>query len=204
MVRDQLLPRGITNVDVLHQMGKIPRENFVLTEERHLAYRDGPLPIGQRQTISQPYIVAYMTEHLDVRPDHRVLEIGTGSGYQTALLSTCAAKVFTVEIVEGLAVRARHVLQEQLGLANIQFRIGNGFYGWPEMAPFDRIMLTAAPLSVPEVLFKQLNVGGKLIAPLGEFFQKLVIFEKLEDEVIKETPLLDVRFVPMTGEQPSD
>lgn len=199
MIEEQLLPRGISDERVLAAMQAIPREMFVLTEERHLAHRDGPLPIGQFQTISQPYIVAYMTEQLELESNHRVLEIGTGSGYQTAVLAACSAKVFTVEIIECLGQRARHILENQLCVENVAYKIGNGNDGWPEHAPFDRIMLTAAPIDVPEALIEQLAPGGRLIAPVGDLFQTLILLEKDPLGHIKRHNLLSVRFVPMTG-----
>ena len=158
---------------------------------------DHPVPIGLRQTISQPYIVAYMTQELSLRPEQTVLEIGTGSGYQAAVLAEIAAQVFTIEIVEPLAKQARATL-EDLGYTNIQYRVGDGYAGWPEAAPFDAIMLTAAPPEIPQPLLEQLAVGGVMIAPVGRGDQALVRVTRTADGYERER-VLGVRFVPMTG-----
>jgi protein-L-isoaspartate(D-aspartate) O-methyltransferase len=200
MVDQQIRAREITSPAVLEAMRRVPRHLFVPEEERSSAYSDAPQPIGFGQTISQPYIVAFMSEALDVRKDHRVLEIGTGSGYQAAILGELAGDVFTIEIVPELAERARLTLQ-QLGYRNIQVRAGNGYAGWPEYAPFDRIMVTAAPDEVPPALVEQLKIDGLMAIPVGVGEQTL--------RVMRRTPAgmatlktLPVRFVPMTGKPP--
>ena len=166
--------------------------------QRQRAYEDRPLPIGHRQTISQPYIVAYMTQALRLTPDAKVLEVGTGSGYQAAVLAELAAAVYSIEIITQLAERARDTLAE-LGYANVQVRQGDGYAGWPEQAPFDAIMVTAAPDHVPQPLVDQLAVGGRLIIPVGQNRQTLTILTRTEDGVEQDTTL-PVLFVPMTGE----
>jgi protein-L-isoaspartate(D-aspartate) O-methyltransferase len=178
-------------------MRKVPRHLFVPEDLRFNAYDDRPLPIGFEQTISQPYIVAYMTEALDLDPSHTVLEIGTGSGYQAAILGVLAKAVYTIEIVEPLAERARQTLKA-LGHANVHVRAGNGYLGWPEQAPFDRIMVTAAPDEVPPALVEQLKVGGLMAIPVGTGVQELRILRKTKTgmETLRTLP---VRFVPMTG-----
>ncbi len=187
---------GISDAAVLAAIGRVPRHEFVPLEVRHRAYDDRPLPIGEGQTISQPSLVALMTVLADVKPNDKVLEIGTGSGYQSAVLSALAAQVYTIEIVEPLARRARADL-ERLGYAkNIQFRIGNGYEGWPEAAPFDAIVVTAAPATVPPALVKQLKPGGKLVIPVGETEQRLRVLEKTA-KGIEERQITPVRFVPM-------
>jgi protein-L-isoaspartate(D-aspartate) O-methyltransferase len=201
MIQEQLRGPGrtITDARVLSAIGKVPRHEFVLARYRELAYDDRPLPIGYGQTISQPYIVALMTEKLDLQPTHRVLEIGTGSGYQAAVLAELVAKVYTIEIVEPLAERARADLQ-RLGYATVLVRTGDGYPGWPEAAPFDAIIVTCAPDRVPPPLIEQLQDGGRLIIPLGEISnQKLVLLHK-RGQWLEQTAVLPVRFVPMTGE----
>jgi protein-L-isoaspartate(D-aspartate) O-methyltransferase len=197
MVDEQLRARDIRSVAVLDVMRRVPRHLFVPEDERGSAYTDYPLPIGFSQTISQPYIVAFMTEALDVQPGHRVLEIGTGSGYQAAVLAELARDVFTIEIVTPLADRARQTLQE-LGYKNIHVRAGNGYAGWPEEAPFDRIMVTAAPDEVPQALVEQLKIDGLMAVPVGVGEQLLQVMRRTPEgmTVIKTLP---VRFVPMTG-----
>lgn len=199
MVDQQLRGRDIRNPRVLAAMEKVPRHLFVPEKVRHEAYGDHPVPIGHGQTISQPYIVAFMTEALEVRPEHRVLEIGTGSGYQAAILGELAGEVYTMEIVEPLAQSARVTL-EDLGYKNVHVRAGNGYEGWPEHAPYDRIMVTAAPEEVPPALIEQLKVGGLMAIPVGSFFQELRILRRTPDgtETLKTLP---VRFVPMTGKK---
>ena len=200
MVETQLMPaeRGITNQRVLHAMLEIPRHEFVPDDVRKTAYEDGPLPIGHQQTISQPYIVALMTQALDPQPEHRVLEIGTGSGYQAAVLARLAGEVFTIEIVEPLARRAEETLKRQ-GLTNVHVRHGDGYQGWKEAAPFDSIIVTCAPDDVPEPLTQQLKEGGRMVIPVGEEGdQQLVLIEKKGGK-LHRTGLLRVRFVPMTG-----
>jgi protein-L-isoaspartate(D-aspartate) O-methyltransferase len=197
MVNEQLRARDITSPRVLDAMLKVPRHLFVPEQERARAYGDYPLPIGFDQTISQPYIVAFMTQALDVQPGHRVLEIGTGSGYQAAVLAELAAHVYTIEIVAPLADRARATLAG-LGYRNIDVRTGNGYRGWPEQAPFDRVMVTAAPDEVPAPLVEQLKVGGLMAIPVGTFEQELRIMRRTATGM-QTIDTLPVRFVPMTG-----
>ncbi len=201
MVRDQIEARGVKNPDVLRVMRMTPRHEFVPEEIRASAYEDRPLPIGYGQTISQPYIVAFMTEALDVRKTHKVLEIGTGSGYQAAVLAALAAHVYTIEIVPELAASARQKLTRY---KNVTVRHGDGYLGWPEEAPFDRIMLTAAPPEIPRTLLDQLKPGGKLLAPVGRspWNQELVLVEKSADGKLRRRSLLPVMFVPMVRGRP--
>lgn len=198
MVATQLADRGVRSPLVLSAMRTVPRHLFVPPELRGEAYADRPLPIGHHQTISQPYVVALMTELLQLRPTDRVLEIGTGSGYQAALLSRLVAEVYSIEIVAPLAERAAATLAG-LGLHNVKVRAGDGYGGWPEAAPFDRIILTAAPTQVPAPLFQQLTPGGRLVVPVGLGSQQLMVYEKDEAGVITGHPTLSVAFVPMTG-----
>jgi protein-L-isoaspartate(D-aspartate) O-methyltransferase len=198
MVKTQLEARGIRNVAVLAAMRKVPRHELVPPGERQRAYADSPVPIGEGQTISQPYIVAYMTEQLEIRPGERVLEIGTGSGYQAAVLAELGAEVYTIEIVTPLAERAQADLT-RLGYRSIHTRAGDGYRGWPEHAPFDAVIVTAAPDTIPQPLVDQLRVGGRMIVPVGEAYQELVLIRKTEHG-IEKVPLIPVRFVPMTGE----
>ena len=195
MVHDQIRARGINDERVLAAMELVPRHIFVSSADEAGAYDDNPLPIGFSQTISQPYIVALMTEALRIESSYRVLEIGTGSGYQTAVLSRLAAQVYTVESVEALSMEATQRLAH-LGYDNVDIRHGDGYEGWPEEAPFDGIVVTAAPPSVPSVLVDQLRVGGRLIIPVGVNRQKLLQIEKADDGM-KQEKLCDVRFVPM-------
>jgi protein-L-isoaspartate(D-aspartate) O-methyltransferase len=198
MVAQQLRGRDIRDAAVLAAMERVPRHLFVPEEGRGAAYSDYPLPIGFGQTISQPYIVAFMTQALDVERQHKVLEIGTGSGYQAAVLAELAGQVYTIEIVEPLAERATATLRE-LGYANVHVRAGNGWEGWPEEAPFDRIMVTAAPDEVPRALVEQLKVGGVMAVPVGVGEQTLKILRKTDAERLETLQTLPVRFVPMTG-----
>jgi protein-L-isoaspartate(D-aspartate) O-methyltransferase len=195
MVREQIRARGITSPRVLDAMTKVPRHVFVPEPQRRDAYGDYPLPIGYGQTISQPFIVGFMTDALEIEPSHRVLEIGTGSGYQAAILGVLAREVYTIEIVEALAERARGTLSS-LGHANVHVRAGDGYRGWPEHAPYDRVMVTAAPPEVPQALVDQLRVGGLMAVPVGTGVQELRILRKTGSglEVLDR---LDVRFVPM-------
>lgn len=194
MVETQIRSRGVVDPKVLAAMRKVPRHEFVLPSQLPLAYNDGPLPIGKGQTISQPYIVAYMTELLELQGSESVLELGTGSGYQTAVLAEIVKHVYTVEIVESLALEAEALLRK-LNYTNISFKIGNGREGWKEYAPFDRIILTAAPTIFPENLFSQLSDGGIALAPVGDFFQRMIRYRK-EKRKIKEEALIGVSFVP--------
>ncbi len=200
MVERQLRGRGISDPRVLQAMRSVPREKFVPKELRSSAYDDRPLPIGYGQTISQPFIVAFMTEQLQPKTNQRVLEIGTGSGYQAAVLSGLVAKVYTIEIVRPLAQRAEAVLRE-LGYENVQVRAGDGYKGWPEHAPFDAIIVTAAPDHVPSPLVEQLKEGGRMVIPVGESgAQKLYLLEKQGGQV-RQTAVIPVRFVPLTRER---
>ena len=180
-------------MDVLTQTA---RHKFVPPEMIPYAYNDRPLPIGEDQTISQPYIVALMTELLDLSGTEKVLEIGTGSGYQAAVLSPLAAEVYTIEIVKTLALRAQEVLTE-LGINNVHVRWGDGYKGWPDEAPFDRIIVTAAPDEVPPALIDQLRAGGKLVIPVGKYWQELKVITKVSASEIDERTIIPVRFVPM-------
>ena len=197
MVDRQIAGRDITDRRVIDAMRRVPRHEFVPELLRSSAYVDTPLQIGHDQTISQPYIVAYMTAALELEPQHRVLEIGTGSGYQAAILAEIAAEVYTIEIVTALAESSRQTLA-RLGYKNVHVRAGNGYLGWPEHAPFDRIMVTAAPDEVPPALIEQLKVGGVMAIPVGVGVQELKVLRRTESgmETLRTLP---VRFVPMTG-----
>jgi protein-L-isoaspartate(D-aspartate) O-methyltransferase len=200
MVRDQLRSAGrdIRDPRVLAAMGQVPRHEFVPEAWRAEAYADRPLPIGHDQTISQPYIVAFMTEQLALKRTDRVLEIGTGSGYQAAILAELVAEVYSIEIVEPLATQARQTL-ERLGYRNVQVKAGDGYQGWPEHAPFDAIIVTCAPDHVPRPLVDQLREQGRMIIPVtGTFQEELVLLVK-EGHQVKQRAVLPVRFVPMTG-----
>jgi protein-L-isoaspartate(D-aspartate) O-methyltransferase len=185
---------------VLEAMAKVPRHEFVPPELREVAYENRPLPIGHGQTISQPYIVAVMTDLLKVEPGQHVLEIGTGSGYQAAILAALGAEVYTIEIIAALAEQARRTL-DRLGYKNIHVRIGDGYYGWKEHAPFDAIVVTAAASHIPPPLIQQLKNGGRMVIPVGSRFmvQQLLLVEKDEDGKVTSRQLLPVRFVPLTG-----
>lgn len=197
MVSQQMEARGITDARVLNAMRRVPRHEFVGEAYKNQAYEDYPLSIGFQQTISQPYIVAYMTEALALQGNEKVLEIGTGSGYQAAVLCELAAQVYTIEIVEPLCRQAGALLQ-RLSYKNLHAACGDGYLGWPEQAPFDAIILTAAPVQVPPPLIEQLAEGGRMILPLGRFSQTLILLKKNNGKLIEER-LLPVRFVPMTG-----
>jgi len=198
MVGEQIIARGVSDHNVLAALRGVPRHRFVPRPLVPQAYSDRPLPIGNGQTISQPYIVAFMSELLDLRKSHKVLEIGTGCGYQAAVLSGLAGKVYSMEIVKELGVQARERLQT-LGYDNVVVRIGNGYAGWPEQAPFDRIILTAAPNELPQALVDQLKPGGKLVAPVGPVYgnQELVVVTKDAQGKVRRQSVLPVRFVPM-------
>ena len=197
MVESQLRTRDIRSPEVLNAMGRVPRERFVPEDVRAFAYDDRPLPIGLGQTISQPYIVAYMTQALELQRDHVVLEIGTGSGYQTAVLAEIAKQVHSIEIVPDLAARARKTLTEA-GYRNVEVRAGNGYRGWPDRAPFHRIIVTAAPPEIPQALVDQLAPGGIMVVPVGTSEQEMVIVTKTPAGVTQKKTI-PVRFVPMVG-----
>jgi protein-L-isoaspartate(D-aspartate) O-methyltransferase len=201
MVREQIERRGVRDLEVLRAMESVPRHLFVPESFRASAYEDGPLPIGDGQTISQPYIVAFMSEAIRIRPTDRVLEVGTGSGYQTAVLARLAGHVFTIETRPRLAQEAQTRLRA-LGVVNVTVRVGDGYDGWPEEAPFDAILVTAAPREAPQALLDQLATGGRLLIPLGGMDQELVRFTRLESGYERES-LLPVRFVPLTRERPA-
>lgn len=196
MVMTQLKPRGISDKRVIDAMLKVPREKFVPASEMDRSYADGPLPIGFGQTISQPYIVAYMSELLELKGREKILEIGTGSGYQTAILAEITDQVFTVEIIHELSKRAEMLLSGQLGYENIHYRVGNGRDGWKQFSPYDRIIVTAAPGKFPLQLFDQLKESGMAVSPVGDFFQKIIQYRKLKDR-IDENHLIGVSFVPL-------
>lgn len=200
MVNGQIMRRGVHDPRVLEAMLAVRRHRFVPEQMREMAYNDGPLPIGENQTISQPYIVAYMTEALQLSKYDKVLEIGTGSGYQAAVLAKIVNQVYSMEIISSLAQRADETLRE-LGYNNVKVRAGDGYKGWPEEAPFDAIIVTAAPEEVPLALKKQLKVGGRMIIPVGGrlFHQELILLVRTGDKSWEEQRLLPVRFVPMTG-----
>jgi protein-L-isoaspartate(D-aspartate) O-methyltransferase len=198
MVAAQIEARGVGDPRVLDAMRRVERHRFVPESQRPFAYQDRPLPIGHGQTISQPYIVAVMTEAARVQPGARVLEIGTGSGYQAAVLSLLAGQVLSIEVVEPLAEAAAARL-ESLGYRNVTVRAGDGYRGWPERAPFDAILVTAAPPEIPPPLLDQLAIGGRLVAPVGEGSQELVVVTRTAAGLTRRH-LLPVRFVPMTGE----
>jgi len=205
MVRQQLSAPGrdITNARVLAAMGKVPRHELVPSSLRGQAYGDYPLPIGYDQTISQPFIVAFMTEKLEPKATDKVLEIGTGSGYQAAVLAELVREVYTIEIVEPLARRAEADLK-RLGYTNVFVRAGDGYKGWPEAAPFDAVIVTCAPEHVPQPLVNQLREGGRMIIPVGPAGnQELYLLYKKGDKVEKRA-VLPVRFVPMTGKKSAD
>jgi protein-L-isoaspartate(D-aspartate) O-methyltransferase len=194
MVDQQLRRRGIRDTVVLQAMERVPRHEFIPSSLQELAYTDGPLPIGEGQTISQPYMVAFMSEALRLKPGMKVLEIGTGSGYQTAVLAEMGVEVFTIEVIPELMESAEKQLAEY---DSIHFRCGDGRLGWPEEAPFDGIIVTAAPESVPSTYEEQLAVGGYLVIPIGVFSQDLYVYEKTEDGSLDGRSLFAVRFVPL-------
>ena len=198
MVQTQIKVRGVKNSRVLTAMLKVERHRFVPVELQSKAYSDQPLPIGEGQTISQPYIVALMTELLELKKEEKVLEIGTGSGYQAAILAELVKEVYTIEIVEPLAALAKNRLSE-LRYRNIHVKTGDGYLGWPEAAPFDAIMVTAAPDHIPKPLLEQLKEGGRLVVPVGTHFQELKKIVKRSGRT-ETTSIIPVMFVPMTGE----
>jgi protein-L-isoaspartate(D-aspartate) O-methyltransferase len=198
MVETQIKSRGVKDPRVLSALLKVERHRFVPEEYLNSAYSDQPLPIGEGQTISQPYIVALMTELLELKGDEKVLEIGTGSGYQAAVLAELAKEVYTIEIIESLASTAKKRLSE-LGYQNIKVKAGDGYLGWPEAAPFDAIMVTAAPDHIPKPLIEQLKEGGRMVVPVGTYSQELKKIVKRSGK-IETTDIIPVVFVPMTGE----
>ena len=198
MVEEQIQQRGITSENVIAAMKSVQRHLFVPQNLANRAYEDNPLPIGFNQTISQPFVVAYMTEIAALTEEAKVLEIGTGSGYQTAVLAEIVSEVFSIEILPELAIRSRNLLDD-LGYRNLTIKSGDGYQGWPEEAPFDAIVVTAAPNHVPPALIEQLAVGGKLIIPVGQVQQEMTIITKT-DSGASTVQTLPVRFVPMTGE----
>lgn len=199
MVKTQIEARGVRDEKVLEAMRKVPRHKFVPENLHNSAYDDTPLPIGAGQTISQPYIVALMTECLKLDGEEKVLEIGTGSGYQAAVLAELAGQVYSIEIVQSLCDEATRRLQD-LGYKNVHVMCGDGYQGWPEHAPFDGVIVTAAPSHIPQPLIDQLKPGGRMIIPVGDWFQELVLITKSKDGRIKKESVIPVRFVPMTGE----
>src|SRR3989338_124861 len=201
MVRYQIEARGIKDKDVLAAIGKVERHRFVSSNLAHLAYEDTPLPIGEGQTISQPYIIALMTELLELKGGEKVLEIGTGSGYQAAILAELVKEVYTIEILEPLAERSQKLLKE-LGYENIKVKHADGFLGWPEYAPFDAIIVTCAPEDIPAPLVEQLAEGGRLVIPVGSHWQELKLLKKIEGKIVSKS-IIPVRFVPMLRDKES-
>lgn len=199
MLEDHLKGRGINDPKVLQAMEQVDRRLFVPDELKDMAYDDTPLPIGRNQTISQPYIVAYMAQILDLQPDDKVLEIGAGCGYNAAVMSRIVTHVYSMEIIEWLAKLARENLKAA-GIENVTARYGDGYIGWPANAPYDKIVLTAAPSEIPGPLKEQLRIGGRILAPVSNTFQKLILLEKKDRNDFREHDLIHVRFVPMTGE----
>ena len=199
MIVKQLKGRNIHDQKVLKAMRSVDREIFVPDDLKDLAYEDSPLPIGKGQTISQPFIVAYMAQVLDIQPYERILEIGSGCGYNAAVLAQLATHIYSVEIIEWLADLARKNLKKAK-IGNVSVRTGDGFSGWPENAPFDKIVLTAAAPQIPETLKNQLKTGGKILAPVTDTQQKLSLIEKPPGNKFVSRDMLQVRFVPMTGE----
>ena len=199
MIERQIVARGVKDPAVLRAMRTVPRHRFLANPGAAMAYWDGPLPIGHGQTISQPYIVAFMTEALRLFGDEKVLEVGTGSGYQTAVLAELARDVFSIEVVPALAEHAAARLKE-LGYTNVRVRTGDGRRGWPDAAPFDAILVAAAPEQVPQPLLDQLAVGGRMILPLGEKSSQSLVLIRRTEHGYERTTLLPVAFVPMTGE----
>jgi protein-L-isoaspartate(D-aspartate) O-methyltransferase len=198
MVRDQIAARGVSNARVLAALRRVPRHRFVPTDRVDDAYGDFPLPIGHDQTISQPYIVALMSELAAVKPGDRVLEIGTGSGFQAAVLAELGAQVYSIEISPPLCLSASARLQ-QIGSVGVRVRCGDGYRGWPERAPFDAVVVTAAPRDIPKPLLEQLRDGGRLVIPIGVLNQDLLRVTRVGDGYTREN-VIPVRFVPMTGE----
>ena len=198
MIEKQLKGRNISDPEVLEAMAEVDRSLFVPEDMQDKSYDDRPLPIGKVQTISQPYIVAYMAEELELKKTDKVLEVGTGCGYNAAVISRLVSQVYSMEIIEWLANLTKENLAKT-NYSNIHTRRGDGYSGWKEEAPFDAILLTAAPASIPEPLKDQLKIGGKILAPVGRINQELVLLKKTGEETFEEKKLLPVRFVPMTG-----
>ena len=196
MVETQIRARGVTDEKVIDALRRIPRHEFVPPAEKLLAYLDNPLPIGQGQTISQPYIVALMTEQLRVVPEDKILEVGTGSGYQAAVLAELAKEVYTIEILKPLYQQAKSTL-EKLGYQNVKIRLGDGTKGWPEAAPFDKIIVTAGGLKIPDDLIQQLKEGGRLVMPVGERDEQMLVVGEKSGRILKTTEIIPVRFVPL-------
>ncbi len=197
MVERQIIRRGVKDSLVIEALRSVPRHLFVPEKYRDRSYEDGPLPIGENQTISQPYIVALMTELLELKGGERILEVGTGSGYQAAVLAEICDSVYSIEIIKSLADRSRYIL-DSIGYHNIKVIHGDGYRGWPDAAPFDGIIVTAAPEHIPEPLIDQLAIGGRMVIPVGDYYQYLKVLIKTKDG-IKEQTGIAVRFVPMTG-----
>ena len=200
MVESQIVRRGVRDADVIRVMKNTPRHEFIPAHLRDHAYDDRPLPIGSRQTISQPYIVALMTEYLQLTGSEKVLEIGTGSGYQAAVLAPLVDTCYSIEVVKSLAIEASHKLAV-MNYDNIVVKWGDGYLGWPKHAPFDRIIITAAPPQIPEKLVEQLAVGGRMVLPVGSHFQELILITKTKKGIHRKS-IIPVRFVPMV--HPSD
>ncbi len=200
MLREQIEARGIKDKRVMEAMRRVKRHLFVPVLSRPFAYKDSPLPIGEGQTISQPYIVALMTELLELKGSEKVLEIGAGSGYQAAILAELAKEVYTIEILAPLANKAEKLLKE-LGYSNVYVRHGDGFLGWPEIAPFDAIIVTCAPEEIPPVLLEQLAESGRLVIPVGADWQELKLVKKINGKIVI-TNIIPVRFVPMIRDKP--
>jgi len=193
MVEYQLISRGIQDSKIIQAMLRVPRHKFVPQGLRKLAYSDNPLPIGMDQTISQPYIVALMTELLKLKSGEKVLEVGTGSGYQAAILADIGSEVFTIEILESLSETAQEILKS-LGYSNINFKVGDGYSGWPEHAPFDAIIVTAASEHIPEPLIEQLKENGRMVIPIGDLYQELLLITKTDKGIEKKLSHLSVSF----------
>ncbi len=198
MVEDQIIARDINDKRIIEAMLKVPRHKFVPRNYQNYSYTDNPVPIGYEQTISQPYIVALMTKILDLQPGEKVLEVGTGSGYQTAILAELGCEIYTIEIIKELLISAQKTLNS-LGYQNINFKLCSGYEGWEENAPFDKIIVTAAPPQIPKKLINQLREGGKMVAPVGENKQRLQLFSKIDGK-IKTIDIGRVKFVPMEHE----
>jgi len=198
MVENQIVSRGINDARVIKAMLKVKRHLFIPKDYLDSAYSDKPIPIEKEQTVSQPYMVALMTELLNSSPGKKILEIGTGSGYQSAILAETGCDLYTIEIIEDIAANARKIL-EKLGYSNIKYRIGDGYTGWKENAPFEGIIVTAAPADIPDKLIEQLSQGGRMIIPVGDLSQELLLIENT-NEGVKRKKITAVRFVPMTGQ----